>query len=55
VIEDCKKINPEEAIFDPFNATQMMQALMDKNIEVVEFTQNPGNFAVPMVRIADRR
>ena len=48
IIETCKRINPIEAIFDPFNAVQMMQALMAKNIEVVEFIQTPANFAVPM-------
>lgn len=48
VIEDCKRINPREAIFDPFNAVQMMQALMAKNIETVEFIQTPANFAVPL-------
>ncbi|MET3915143.1 phage terminase large subunit-like protein [Variovorax sp. OAS795] len=48
VIEDCKRINPREAIFDPFNAVQMMQALMAKNIEAVEFIQTPANFAVPL-------
>lgn len=48
IIEDCKRINPKEAIFDPFNAVQMMQALMKKNIEAVEFIQTPANFAVPL-------
>lgn len=48
VIDDCKRINPLEVVFDPFNATQMAQALMAENIEVVEFVQNPQNFAVPM-------
>ncbi len=48
LIEDCKKVNPHEAVFDPFNAMQMMQALMAQNIEAVEFIQNPANFAVPM-------
>lgn len=48
ITETCKRINPIEAIFDPFNAVQMMQALMAQNIEVVEFIQTPANFAVPM-------
>jgi phage terminase large subunit-like protein len=48
IIEDCKRINPREAIFDPFNAVQMMQALMKNNIETVEFVQTPSNFAVPL-------
>lgn len=48
LIEDCKKINPHEVIYDPFNATQTAQALMAEGIEVVEFVQNPSAFAVPM-------
>lgn len=48
IIEDCKRVNPKEAIFDPFNAVQMMQALMRQNIEAVEFIQTPANFAVPL-------
>lgn len=48
IIADCKRINPREAIFDPFNAVQMMQALMRQNIETVEFIQTPANFAVPL-------
>ncbi len=48
IIADCKRIGPKEAIFDPFNAVPMMQALMEKNIEVVEFIQTAANFAVPL-------
>lgn len=48
VIEDCKRLNPLEVVYDPFNATQMAQALMEKRIEVVEFVQQPVNFAVPL-------
>lgn len=48
IVADCKRINPKEFIYDPFNATQMAQALMANNIEVVEFIQNAGNFAVPL-------
>lgn len=48
IVENCKQINPREAIFDPFNAVQMMQALMKNNIETVEFVQTPVNFAVPL-------
>ena len=48
VIADCKRINPKEAVFDPFNAVQMMQAVMKQHIEAVEFVQTPQNFAVPL-------
>lgn len=48
LIEDCKRINPREVIFDPFNATQMMQKVMESNITAVEFIQTPANFAVPL-------
>lgn len=48
VIEDCRRINPQEVVYDPFNATQMAQALMREGIEAVEFTQTPQNFAVPL-------
>jgi phage terminase large subunit-like protein len=48
IIEDCKRINPREAVFDPFNAVQMMQAVMKNKIEAVEFVQTAANFAVPL-------
>lgn len=48
IVDDCKRLNPKEFVYDPFNATQMAQALMAKNIEVVEFVQQPVNFAVPL-------
>jgi phage terminase large subunit-like protein len=48
IIEDCKRINPREVVFDPFNAVQMMQAVMRQNITAVEFIQTPQNFAVPL-------
>jgi phage terminase large subunit-like protein len=48
IIEDCKRLNPKEAVFDPFNAVQMMQAVMAKNVTAVEFIQTPQNFAVPL-------
>lgn len=49
VVADAKKINPQEVVFDPFNATQMAQGLMSDGVKnVVEFIQQPQNFAVPM-------
>lgn len=48
IIADCKRINPREAVFDPFNAIQMMQAVQAKNVEAVEFQQIAANFAVPL-------
>jgi phage terminase large subunit-like protein len=48
IIDDCKRLNPKEAVFDPFNAVQMMQALTRQNILAVEFIQSPINFAVPL-------
>lgn len=52
VVEDAKKINPLEVIYDPFNGTQMMQTLLAEGIKnVVEFLQQPQNFAVPMDEI----
>lgn len=48
IIDDCKRLNPLEVVYDPFNATQMAQALMEVEITCVEFTQTPQNFAVPM-------
>lgn len=48
VIADCKRINPTEVAYDPFNATQMAQRLMEKKITVGEFIQTPQNFAVPL-------
>jgi len=48
VVADCKRVNPKEAVFDPFNAVQMMQAVAKQGIEAVEFVQAPQNFAVPL-------
>lgn len=49
VLEDCKRINPLEVVYDPFNATQFMQALVAGGVKnVVEFQQKPWNFAVPI-------
>lgn len=48
VKEDCARLNPKEVVYDPFNATQMAQRLLDDQIECVEFVQNPQNFAVPI-------
>lgn len=48
VVEDCKRLNPKETIFDPFNAMHMMQKVMAEGIEAVEFAQTPQNFAVPL-------
>lgn len=48
LIAACLRLNPEETVFDPFNATQMMQAVMAENITAVEFIQTPQNFAVPL-------
>ncbi len=49
VVQDARNINPVEVIYDPFNATQMAQALMADGVKhVVEFVQTPQNFAVPM-------
>ena len=48
IISDCKRLNPREAVFDPFNAVQMMQAVQAKNIEAVEFVQTAAAFAVPL-------
>lgn len=49
LVADAKKLNPEEVVFDPFNATQMAQALDAEGVKkLVEFTQLPHNFAVPM-------
>lgn len=52
VLSLAKILNPVEIVYDPFNATQMAQAFMEKNIEVVEFIQQPQNFAVPMDEVS---
>lgn len=52
VIEDAKKINALEIVYDPFNATQMAQDLLAEGIKnVVEFLQQPQNFALPIDEI----
>jgi phage terminase large subunit-like protein len=49
LIDDCKRLNPLEVVYDPFNATQMAQSLMAAGVEnVVEFNQQPHNFALPI-------
>lgn len=48
ILVDCKKLNPQEVVFDPFNAMQMMQAVMEEGVLAVEFVQTPANFAVPL-------
>lgn len=52
VLSLAKILNPVEIVYDPFNATQMAQAFMEKNLEVVEFIQQPQNFAVPMDEVS---
>ena len=49
VVADAKRMNPVEVVFDPFNATAMAQTLEQNGVKrLVEFTQLPQNFAVPM-------
>jgi phage terminase large subunit-like protein len=48
MVADAKIYNPREVVYDPFNATHMSQLLMDEGLTLVEFTQKPQNFAVPM-------
>lgn len=52
IIDDARKITPSEIVYDPFNGTPMAQALLAEGIKnVVEFVQQPQNFAVPMDEI----
>ena len=52
VIADAKRLNPVEVVYDPFNATQMAQDLIAEGVKnVVEFVQQPQNFALPMDEI----
>lgn len=48
IIADALVYDPEEVVYDPFNATHMSQLLMGEGLELVEFVQKPQNFAVPM-------
>lgn len=48
IIADAKIYNPNEIVYDPFNATYMSQLLMNEGLNLVEFAQKPANFAVPM-------
>ena len=49
LLADAREMQPEEIVFDPFNATHVAQRLIDAGVKnVVEFTQLPHNFAVPM-------
>lgn len=49
ILEDAQRMNPREVVYDPFNATHVAQKLQDGGVKnLVEFTQLPHNFAVPM-------
>ena len=48
IIADAKIYGPSEVVYDPFNATHMSQLLLGEGLNLVEFTQTPANFAVPM-------
>jgi phage terminase large subunit-like protein len=48
ILADAKIYQPLEIVYDPFNATHMSQLLMNEGLNLVEFTQKPQNFAVPM-------
>lgn len=48
IVDDARKFNPGEVVYDPFNATHMSQLLEGEGLTLVEFTQKPQNFAVPM-------
>lgn len=47
-LEACKRMNPIEFVYDPFNATHLAQAVMGVDVQAVEFTQTPQNFAIPI-------
>jgi phage terminase large subunit-like protein len=51
ILDDAKKRRPREIVYDPYNATQMAQALVTEKMQTVEFTQNASNFALPMDEI----
>lgn len=49
IVADVKKLNPEECVYDPFISTQVAQDIAAGGVKcLVEFTQLPHNFAVPM-------
>lgn len=48
VVAQCKALQPEEFVYDPFNATRLAQAVLAVGVTAVEFTQTPQNFAVPV-------
>lgn len=52
LVYDAKNIQADEFVYDPFNATQVAQDLMAEKVRnVVEFVQQPQNFAIPMDEI----
>lgn len=48
ILEDCKRFNPIECPYDPFQATQMATHLMNEGVPVVEVGANVKNFSEPM-------
>jgi len=48
LLQDCKQVNPEEFVFDPFNATHIGNKIAENHVTAVEFNQMPANFVVPL-------
>ncbi len=46
--EDCKKYNPVDVAYDPFQATQMATQMTKMGIEMVEYGATVRNFSEPM-------
>ena len=50
-IEDCKKFDVLSVAYDPMQATQMAQRLLNEGIPMTELPQNLKNFSEPMKQL----
>lgn len=44
ILADCRRFNPKEIAFDPWNATQFAGDLMNEGLPLVQFAQGPKSY-----------
>lgn len=48
LLDDAKRFGPVEVAFDPWQATQLAQNMLAKNVPMIEYRQTVANFSAPM-------
>jgi phage terminase large subunit-like protein len=48
LLDDTKRFGPVEVAFDPWQATQLAQNMLAKNVPMIEYRQTVANFSAPM-------